>query len=90
MFSSLMQPSKSPRYYRNDKLNISDIKGAQPMINQKQKLIKSRNIMDITDIMKDDRQQKSGQIIDKNDELLKDEVIGKKKQYNKYSNPLDP
>lgn len=33
---------------------------------------------------------KAGHVIDKNHELMRDSILGKKKQYIKYSNPLDP
>ena len=38
-------------------------------------------MMDISDIMKENQSFKMTQVIDKNAELLKDDVIGKKKKY---------
>lgn len=36
------------------------------------------------------RTLRRGDIYDKNKDLLTDDVLGKKKKFNKYHNPLDP
>lgn len=85
-----MHPSKSPRYMKANKLDIVDIPGAQSVTNPKAKIFQVRDHINVNDIIEEGKQFRPSQVINKNESLLTDEVLGKKKQYNKNNSPLDP
>jgi len=89
-FHSLVHPSKSPRFARADKIDVKDIRGAQSTTNQKAKQYQMRDHINVSDIVEEGRFYKREQVINKNDSLLTDEILGKKKQYVKDHSPLDP
>ena len=81
----------SPRFIRPDNLDVKDIKGAQPEIHKKQKNLSTRDHLNISDIIEESKGFKRRDVgFNKNKELLTDEVLGRKKSYNKQSSPLDP
>ncbi|CDW73171.1 UNKNOWN [Stylonychia lemnae] len=88
-FGNLVQPSKSPRYLRSDNLDVSDIKGAKATYEIMKIQTRAHNL-DVSDIQNEGKPFKVRQIIDKNQELLRDEIIGKKRLYDKHSSPLNP
>jgi hypothetical protein len=73
-----------------DKLDIKDIKGSQSTTNQKAKIYQIRDHINVNDIVEEARFYKLNQVINKNDTLLTDDVLGKKKLYLKDHSPLDP
>jgi 5-methylcytosine-specific restriction endonuclease McrBC GTP-binding regulatory subunit McrB len=73
-----------------DKLDIQDIKGTQSTTNNKQKQFQVRDHINVNDIVEEARIFKPQQVINKNDGLLTDDVLGRKKVFNKNSSPLDP
>ena len=88
----IVHPSQSPRFFRNDKLDIQDIKGTQPNVNSNVKNSQTRDAnLNVLDISNEHRRFKVTQITDKNKELLTDEILGKKKVYDlSFSNPMAP
>lgn len=90
-FERLVHPSSSPRYMKSDKLDIKDIPGSQSTTNGKQKKFQGRDHINVNDINDEAHFYKLQQVINKNDNLLTDDVLGRKKLYNKNNNsPLDP
>lgn len=73
-----------------NKLDIVDIPGAQSVTNPKAKIFQVRDHINVNDIIEEGKQFRPSQVINKNESLLTDEVLGKKKQYNKNNSPLDP
>jgi hypothetical protein len=73
-----------------DKLDIKDIRGTQANTNPKQKVFQVRDHINVNDIIEEARTFKPSQVINKNDSLLTDDVLGKKKHFMKDSSPLDP
>ena len=88
-FGHLVQPSKSPRFLRSDKLDVTDIKGTKATYDILRMQTRTHHL-DVTDILNDGKPQKIKQVIDKNQELLRDEIIGRKKFFDKHSSPLNP
>jgi len=89
-FKDLVHPSKSPRFLKADKLNIKDIRGTQANTSPKQKLFQVRDNINVTDILEEARPFKPQQVINKNEHLLTDDVLGRKKLYVKDHSPLEP
>jgi hypothetical protein len=52
-FNDLVHPSKSPRFIKSDKLDVSDIKGAVSTTNKLQKSFGVRDHINISDIMEE-------------------------------------
>jgi hypothetical protein len=76
---------------KSDKLDIKDIPGSQSTTNGKQKKFQGRDHINVNDINDEAHFYKLQQVINKNDNLLTDDVLGRKKLYNKNNNsPLDP
>ena len=75
---------------RPDRLDVKDIHGAIPTTNKHQKKYQIRDHMNVSDIVEEGRVFKKQQVIDKNDHILTDEILGKKKMYIKDHSPLEP
>lgn len=88
-FDKLMQPSSSPRYQREDRIAVHDIKGAQSVTNHKAKLFSVRDHINVNDINDEGRVFKP-KPFNKNEVLLTDEILGKKRYISKEYNPLEP
>ena len=89
-----MKPVPSPRTYKADKLDIVDIGGAQSSTFKMAKKFSVRDHINVNDIIEEGKSPiRYGvtYIPDKNDSILSDDVIGRKKHYSKGDNsPLDP
>ena len=87
-----MQPQPSRRFIikRGDNLNISDIPGTKPSSNIN--IPKTgRDYIQVDDIQGTSPKSLAHiKTYDKNSELMRESVLGKKKHYIKNSDPLDP